>query len=526
MTASGHLGLEKTKSAWILFALTGTAMGLSLWTFGFARGSDAAKVTLWWFTLGTCLLAISRAYSSRWTGWVWFAITVCFAIDGATQGVIRGFFGVAPQPSVIAEALANTNAAESLGFVLEHRLPMLKGLLFASVMITLGWKCRPIWWAHVHTPYKRPALWGFSVLTAFTFALHFNTTMLAQQPLLRWIVVFHRHAQVQAEIAGFGSERDKLWTQRAQWQVQLLATQPRTVVVLIGESANRSNWQLFGYPRNTTGPLQEAFDRLPGHVTLFANARSTQAFTLPSLKLALTPANTHHPGIWNQTPDITFLAKAAGYHVTWLSNQPSNEGWFSAIAGNADEKIFINNGNWRDSSAVDSDLAAPLSKRLARETPDHELIVIHLLGQHFHYAQRCPASVAPFKGVDNDSVMQAMKAAGRSARTRESRNEYDNAVYCGAQAVAALLDTLYKARSQRAISAFYFSDHGQEVGHNRDFSGHSEEFESGKSIPAWTWVYQPGQKAEAVRVYHEAYSLDNADQTMQQLLHIRSRWSE
>jgi heptose-I-phosphate ethanolaminephosphotransferase len=526
MRASEHSGRAQTWRAWILFALTGAAMGVSLWGFGFARGPDAAKTTLWWFTLGASLLAISRAYSSRLTGWLWLAITVCFAIDGASQGVIRGFFGVAPQPSVIAEALANTNAAESLGFVFEQRLPLLKGLLFATVMITLGWTGRPIWWSHVLSPYSRPALLGVGALISFSVLIHFNGTMLAQQPLLRWIVVFHRHAQAQAEIAGFASERQKLWTQQAQWQVQLLSPQARTVVVFIGESANRSNWQLFGYPRNTTGPLQEAFDRLPGRITLFANARSPKAFTLPSLKLALTPANSQHPEIWNQTPDVTFLAKAAGYHVTWLSNQPSNEGWFSAIARNADEKIFINHGNWRDSSAVDNDLAPPLAKRLERTAPTHELIVIHLLGQHFHYAQRCPASVSPFTGVDNDSVMQAMKDAGRSASTRRSRNEYDNAVYCGSQAVASLLDKLYKARGQRAISAFYFSDHGQEVGHSRDFSGHSEEDESGHTIPAWTWDYQPGQKPEVVRVNHEAYSLDKADQTIQQMLRIRSRWSE
>lgn len=526
MTKSEHSGRTHAKRAWILFALTGAAMGLSLWAFGFARGADAAKTTLWWFTLGASLLAIARPCSSRLAGWVWFVISVCFAIDGATQGVIRGFFGVAPQASVIAEALANTNIAETLGFILEHRLNLIKGLLFATVMITLGWKSRAIWWSDFYTPYKRPTLLGFSALVAFTILLHFNGTMLAQQPLLRWIVVFQRHAQVQTEIASFESERQKLWAQNQQWQVQLLDPQERTVVVFIGESANRSNWQLFGYPRNTTGPLKEALDQLPGQTTLYANARSPQAFTLASLKLALTPANSKRPEIWNQTPDITFLAKAAGYHVSWLSNQPSNEGWFSAIARTADEKIFINHGNWRDSSAVDSDLAAPLDKRLNTTSPNHELIVIHLLGQHFHYAQRCPSSVAPFTGNDNDSVMQAMKAAGRSASTRNSRNEYDNAVYCGSQALASLLDTLYKARKDRAISAFYFSDHGQEVGHNRDFSGHSQEDESGYIIPVWTWVYQPGEKHQPHRIEMQSYSLDKADQTMQQLLRIRSRWSE
>lgn len=526
MTAAEHAGRSTAKSAWVLFALTGAAMGLSLWVFGFARGADAAKTTLWWFTLGASLLAITRGLSARWTGWLWFTLTLIFAMDGAIQGVIRGFFGVAPQPSVIAEALANTNSAESLGFVLEQRLSILKGLVFVAVLVMVGWRGRRRWWAHDRQAYIGPALWGWLALSAFSVLIHFNSTMLAQQPLLRWIVVFHRHNQAQAEIAGFETERQKLWAQHKQWQVQLLDPQARTVVVFIGESANRSNWQMFGYPRNTTGPLQEAFDRLPGQITLFANARSPQAFTLPSLKLALTPASSQHPELWNQTPDITFLAKAAGYHVTWLSNQPSNEGWFSAIARHADEKIFINHGNWRDSSAVDSDLAPPLAQRLAQSSADHELIVIHLLGQHFHYAQRCPASVAPFKGVDNDSVMQAMKAAGRSTLTRASRNEYDNAVYCGSQAVASLLDTLYKARSQRAISAFYFSDHGQEVGHTRDFSGHSEEDESGHTIPAWTWEYRPGEKTHAPRMDTQAYSLDKADLTVQQLLRIRSRWSD
>jgi heptose-I-phosphate ethanolaminephosphotransferase len=98
-------------------------------------------------------------------------------------------------------------------------------------------------------------------------------------------------------------------------------------------------------------------------------------------------------------------------------------------------------------------------------------------------------------------------------------------VYCGSQAVAQLLDTLYQARQQRAISAFYFSDHGQEVGHNRDFSGHSAEEDSGHTIPAWTWNYLPGQANKPLQINTRPYSLDTADHTMQALLHIRSRWS-
>jgi heptose-I-phosphate ethanolaminephosphotransferase len=525
MTAPAASVKAHTQRGWTLFLFTGVALGLSLWAFGFSRSADAAKTTLWWFTLGTCALALSSARNPRLAGWVWLALTTCFAIDGATQGVIRGFFGVSPQPSVIAEALANTNSAESLGFVYEQRHAILKSVVFTLFFTALAWMSRTLWCSSPARRYRPSTRWAIGALLAFTVLLHFNKTMLTQQPMLRWFAVYYLHAQAHTEIAGFEHEREKLWTQHEQWGVKLLDPQPRTVVMFIGESANASNWQLLGYPRDTTGPLREAFARLPGDFSLYARARSPKAFTLPSLKLALTPATSQTPDIWNQTPDITFLAKAAGYHVTWLSNQPSNEGWFSAIARNADTKIFINNGNWRDSSAVDSDLAAPLSQRLNQTAPDHELIVIHLLGQHFHYAQRCPPDIAPFKGIDNDSVMQAMKAAGRSASTRQSRNDYDNAVYCGSQAVAQLLDTLYQARQQRAISAFYFSDHGQEVGHNRDFSGHSEDEESGHTIPAWTWTYRPGQGQKPLQINSQPYSLDAADQTMQTLLHIRSRWT-
>lgn len=523
MTAAEHAGRSTAKSAWVLFALTGAAMGLSLWVFGFARGADAAKTTLWWFTLGGSLLALSRSHFARWTAWIWLGLALCFGIDGATQGVIRGFFGVAPQANVIAEALANTNAAESFGFVMEQRLPILKGLVFALALAASGWWGRRLWPKHNH--HSKPlAKWAWRLSIGLTLLLHLNSTMRAQHPLMRWFVVFHRHTQAQAEIAGFESERQKLWAQHAQWQVQRLDDRPRTVVMFIGESDNRLNWQLLGYPRNTTEPLQAAFARLPGDITLYAQARSTQAFTLPSLKLALTPATQAQSQLWNQTPDITMLAKAAGYHVTWLSNQPSNDGWFSAIARQADESIFINHGNWRDSSAVDRDLNTPLSQVLAKASPKHELIVVHLLGQHFHYTQRCPSGTAPFSQLDNDAVMQAMKAAGRSDNTRQSRNAYDNAVYCGAQAVATMLDTLYKSRNQRAISAFYFSDHGQEVGHTRDFAGHSEADESGHTIPAWTWTYQPGRAITPLQINAEPYVLDVADLTMHQLLRIRTPW--
>lgn len=515
----------RLKNPWIVFAATGWVLGLSAWALGFVRPADAAKSTLWWFALGGSLLALANTRSTRLTTWVWWLLVGVFALDNAVQGVIRGFFGVSPQPSLIAEALANTNTSESFGFVMEQRGPILQGLLYAAVMLWVARLGHRAWAAPLGRGFQQTTSWWLIGGLAFTALLHLNPSMLRQQPLMRWGVVFYRHAQAQEEIHALASQRQALWNEKQTWQTRLLNPDtPRTVVVLIGESDNRLNWGLLGYERDTTRPLRETFEKLPGQITLFAKARSQQAFTLPSLKLALTPASTTQPDLWNSTPDFTFLAKAAGFHVRWLSNQPSHEGWFSAIAQGADERMFINKGNWRDSSATDNDLINPLRQTLGQATHAHELIVVHLMGQHFHYAQRCPESEKPFLNTDNDRVMQAMKAAGRSSSIRQSRNEYDNAVHCGARSVANMLEVLQTARGQRQLSVLYFSDHGQEVGHHRDFAGHSEQDDSGYTIPVWLWRNTSQASGSHLTTSDQAFDLQWADQAIHNLLGIRSAW--
>lgn len=508
--------------AWAAFVLTGLLLALIGWTLGFARGADAAKTLLWWLTLGASLLGVARWRWPRLAPGLFLALCLLFGLDSAVQGVIRGFFGVSPQPSLIAEALANTNTSEATGFVLEQRWPILKGLMLWLAMGLIGWYSRPLW-PDTAARRTRALPWIVSAGLLVSAALHLNPTLLRQQPLLRWAVVWHRHQQAQQEIAAFSQDRQALWAGRAQWQAQLDSPAPRTVVVLVGESSNSANWSWYGYPRATAQPLDEALQQLPGQLTLFTQARSPEAFTLPSLKQAFTAATQAQPELWKSSPDFTQLARAAGFHVRWLSNQPSHEGWFAAIARDADAQQFINHGNWRDSSAVDADLLAPLQRMLRTGTHPQELIVVHLMGQHFHYAQRCPAGTAPFGQGPQDAVMRAMEEAGRSASIRRARNDYDNAIFCGAQALADLLRLVQAERADRPLTVLYFSDHGQEVGHHRDFAGHSEQDESGHSIPLWVWRNRPQASPAGRTRVARSVSLEHLDQGLHTLLGLHSR---
>ena len=217
------------------------------------------------------------------------------------------------------------------------------------------------------------------------------------------------------------------------------------------------------------------------------------------------------------------LARAAGYHITWLSNQPGSEGWVSSLGKSADVYKFVNHGNWRDSSATDMDLLPELKKQLLAASPKKELIILHLLGQHFHYALRCPEGIAPYKDTDNDSVMLEMQAAGRLPWVRRARNEYDNATYCGAVFLSDVLSQIYEQRKQREVTLIYFSDHGQEVGHTQNFSGHSSASEHGYTIPLFIWNNN-NKKSGTQSFYNAPFSLEHLDHMLQDVLGINSIW--
>ncbi|MBQ0945937.1 phosphoethanolamine transferase [Ideonella sp. 4Y16] len=505
------------------FVLFGLGLHAAAWALGFMLTKDLAKSLAWWLVLGGGLWLLAGCRSPRAAKHVWLLLAGLFALDIGTQGLLRGYFGSQPQPSVIAESLANTSGAEVAGFLGEQWRAIATGLGFTAAALWSAWR-----WRLAPAANHRAARWPLIALLLLAALLHLNPAMLRAEPLARWGVVYARHLKAQREIAQLDSTRAALWAQRADWQVRRLDEQPRTVVLVIGESNTRLNWGLLGYPRDTTAALAQAMARLPGSHVLLRQAWSAEAFTLPSLRLALTAATLERPEDWASTPDVTQLARAAGYRVTWLSNQPAHEGWFASMAASADQRRFINHGNWRDSSATDHDLLPALDQWLAAPAAPQELLVIHLLGQHFHFAQRCPAAMRQWAvATEDDEVTRALRAAGRSSSIVRARNEYDDAVRCGADVLARMMDALHRQRPDRALELLYVSDHGQEVGHVSDFAGHSQSTEAGYAIPLYWWSRGTApDPAQLQALAQRPFRLDWADHAVQHLLAVRSRYYE
>jgi heptose-I-phosphate ethanolaminephosphotransferase len=117
-----------------------------------------------------------------------------------------------------------------------------------------------------------------------------------------------------------------------------------------------------------------------------------------------------------------------------------------------------------------------------------------------------------------------MKKASRPFWIRNARNEYDNAILYGDHVLNALLTRLQSTAGSEPASLLYVSDHGQEVGHSRNFSGHSATDASGYEIPLIMWTNREDKIPAAARDALEArpYQADVLDHTIVGLLDIHS----
>ncbi len=508
---------------WLAFVFLAVVILGFATILGLLRPLDGLKSFVWFILLGTFFIFVDHKTSKKYPHYLcWAVFFVVFIVDLASQGVVRQFFGATPQPNVIAEALANTNPNEAKNFIIEQRYTIIRSVIFASLSFFIIAVFNKKYLKTLRMDMKKINRKVFVFFVVLIIALHFNPTMLRHQPFLRWFVVFMRHAEAQEEMRQMKDIRSAIEFSQSKWNLTSQNNE-KTVVLVIGESANRNNWGQYGYSRPTTLPLENTLKKLPGETVWFAQAKSSEAFTLSSLQQALTSATKANPDAWKSSPDIIMLAKAAGYHITWLSNQPGNDGWVSSLGRSADVYKFINHGNWRDSSATDMDLLPELKKQLLATPPKKELIILHLLGQHFHYALRCPEGIAPYTNIDDDSVMLEMQATGKLPWVRQARNDYDNATYCGAVFLSDVLTQIHEQRKQRETTLIYFSDHGQEVGHTQNFAAHSSESEQGYTIPLFIWNNK-NAKSSAQSFYNTPFSLENLDHLLQDILGIHSIW--
>jgi heptose-I-phosphate ethanolaminephosphotransferase len=95
------------------------------------------------------------------------------------------------------------------------------------------------------------------------------------------------------------------------------------------------------------------------------------------------------------------------------------------------------------------------------------------------------------------------------------RNHYDNAILYHDWVLSKLLTQLMTIPNDGQRTFLYTSDHGNEVGHVRNYAGHSPKTEAGYRVPVIIW--QPALKP---RISHQPINIAEFNNNLLLLLNL------
>jgi len=221
-------------------------------------------------------------------------------------------------------------------------------------------------------------------------------------------------------------------------------------IMVIGETARALNWQLYGYPRETTPLLSKT-----SNLVHFTDVLTQSNATYKSVPILLSPASAeNYNDIFTQKSLITAY-KEAGFRTVFLSNQMSNRSFVDFFAGEADTTCFLKEhmeGRTLKHEPFDSELL-PMVDQLLAGGDQKLLIVLHTYGQHFNYTERYDAGGRYF-GPDN---FTSIKRKDRPLLI----NAYDNTVRSTDRFLTDIISRL--SDMYAATAMLYISDHGEDI---------------------------------------------------------------
>jgi len=228
-----------------------------------------------------------------------------------------------------------------------------------------------------------------------------------------------------------------------------IADDEKTVVVLvIGESARKANFQLYGYGRDTN-PLLSKQQRL----RVF-QANSCATYTTAGTKAILEPMDSGE--LYELLPNYAFRT---GVDVAWRTSN-----WGEPPI-HIDE--YLTNealGEQYPDEAVGYDgiLQKGLRERIEKSTKRKVLIVLHTSTSHGpKYADKYPKQFEVYKPVAHN-VEEGEKNTGLLV------NAYDNTIRYTDFLLDSLINTLSSLQDWNSAMIFV-SDHGESLGENKVF---------------------------------------------------------
>ena len=228
-----------------------------------------------------------------------------------------------------------------------------------------------------------------------------------------------------------------------------IADREKAVVVLvIGESARKANFQLYGYQRDTN-PLLSRQDGLK-----VFQATSCATYTTAGSKAILEPENSDD--LYELLPNYAYRT---GVDVSWRTSN-----WGEPPI-HVDEYLTNEELGARYTDVYmyhDAILLQGLRERIESSKKDKVLIVLHTSTSHGpKYADKYPKAFEVYKPVAKN-VEEGEKNVGMLV------NAYDNTIRYTDFLLDSLINTL-RSLHDRNSAMIFISDHGESLGENKFF---------------------------------------------------------
>ena len=250
-------------------------------------------------------------------------------------------------------------------------------------------------------------------------------------------------------------------------------------ILVIGESARRDSWSVYGYQRRTT-PTLEA---LQGEAVFFWHAVADANFTVCVVPILLTGTNPGQFDMHRIRGNLVDLAEEAGYSTAWLMNQDPNISLLTGV--HADRMIYPPSFAMPDSGhlPLDETLLPHLRAEISRRG-GARFIGLHTIGSHWEYDTRYPPAFERFGSGKGLTYLSALNEKS-DPRVLDA---YDNSV---AYTDWFLGQVIQQARQLTVpATVTYIADHGEDLYALDGNTGHGtatytqHQFD----IPAFIWM--------------------------------------
>lgn len=243
-----------------------------------------------------------------------------------------------------------------------------------------------------------------------------------------------------------------------------------TIVLVIGESYIKSHASLYGYGLPTT-PLQQS-ELDTGRLVVFDDIITPYHFTNMAMRDMFSLNNEGQGQLWSDSPLFPAIFKHAGYHVDMWDNQRefmqgsiNTRGLNGLMYHPEIVKLCysrVNNRNFE----FDHELVENYAEQ--QDPHPHQLVMIHLRGQHIKAERRYPHS-GQFSIFTPNNYHRTESFI--TPTVLQEIAHYDNATRYNDYVLKRIFDVF----SERQAIIICLSDHGDEVYDYRNSIGRLED---------------------------------------------------